>query len=121
MTENPQSPSPLCDALRDFVPFVQFKKHEKHAWRNVNFRNTLPWVFFTFFKLYKWYQIAQRTNYVLRPNTDKNGVNILQIRLDFAQCSYSDPIAPGLHYPSKVNYELQSLTKLQRIICIIFA
>ena len=23
--------------------------------------NTLPWVFFTFFKLYKWYQIAQST------------------------------------------------------------
>ena len=23
--------------------------------------NTPPWVFFTFFKLYKWYQIAQRT------------------------------------------------------------
>ena len=25
--------------------------------------NTPPWVFFTFFKLYKWYQIAQRTTY----------------------------------------------------------
>ena len=25
--------------------------------------NTLPWVFFTFFKLYKWHQIAQRTTY----------------------------------------------------------
>ena len=23
--------------------------------------NSPPWVFFTFFKLYKWYQIAQRT------------------------------------------------------------
>ena len=23
--------------------------------------NTPPWVFFTCFKLYKWYQIAQRT------------------------------------------------------------
>ena len=30
---------------------------------NINFTkiNTHPWVFFTFFKLYKWYQIAQRT------------------------------------------------------------
>ena len=27
--------------------------------------NTPPWVFFTFFKLYKWYQIAQRTRIVL--------------------------------------------------------
>ena len=31
-----------CDALRDLVPFAQFKKHEKHPWR-------------------KWYRIAQRT------------------------------------------------------------
>ena len=25
------------DALRDLVPFVQFKKREKHPWRSVNF------------------------------------------------------------------------------------
>ena len=25
--------------------------------------NTSPWVFFTFFKLYKWYQIAQSVSY----------------------------------------------------------
>ena len=25
---------------------------------------TPPWVFFTFLKLYKWFQIAQRTTYV---------------------------------------------------------
>ena len=25
----------LFDALRDIVPFVQFKKHEKRPWRNV--------------------------------------------------------------------------------------
>ena len=24
-------------ALRDLVPFVQFKKREKHSWRSVNF------------------------------------------------------------------------------------
>ena len=28
--------------------------------------STPPWVFFTFFKLYKWYQIAQRTTYLPR-------------------------------------------------------
>ena len=33
-----------CDALRNLVPF---KKREKHL------------LFFTFFKLRKWYQIAQ--------------------------------------------------------------
>ena len=27
----------ICDALRDLVPFVQFKKHENHPWRSVNF------------------------------------------------------------------------------------
>ena len=26
---------------------------------------TPPWVFFMFFKLYKWYKIAQRTTYLL--------------------------------------------------------
>ena len=57
--------------LRKFGPFVQFKKREKHQCRSVNFSkvagftkiNTPPWVFFTFFKLYKWYQIAQRITF----------------------------------------------------------
>ena len=26
-----------CGALHDLVPFVQFKKREKHPWRSVNF------------------------------------------------------------------------------------
>ena len=26
-----------CDALLDLVPFVRFKKHEKHPWRSVTF------------------------------------------------------------------------------------
>ena len=73
----------ICDDLRDLVTFVQFKNFEKHSWRSVTFRacsyggvlllvvklqasvcnfnksNTPPRVFFTFFQLYKWYQIAQ--------------------------------------------------------------
>ena len=69
-----------CDALRDLVPLVQFKNREKHPWRSVNFSkvaswslqverfnlqiNTPQWMFFTFFKLCKWYQIAQRTTNV---------------------------------------------------------
>ena len=24
----------ICDALRDLVPFVQFKKRQKHPWRS---------------------------------------------------------------------------------------
>ena len=27
----------ICDALHDFIPFVQFKKREKHPWRSVTF------------------------------------------------------------------------------------
>ena len=27
----------MCGALRDLVPFVQFKKREKHPWRSFNF------------------------------------------------------------------------------------
>ena len=27
----------ICDALRDLVPFVQFRKREKHLWRSVTF------------------------------------------------------------------------------------
>ena len=43
------------------------KNVKKHPWRSVAFSkvavftksNIPPWVFFSFFKLYKWYQIAQ--------------------------------------------------------------
>ena len=27
----------ICNALRDLVPFVQYKKREKHPWRSVTF------------------------------------------------------------------------------------
>ena len=55
-----------CDALHDLVSFVQFKEREKSPWRSVAFIkvvNTPSWVFFTFFKLCKWYQIAERITY----------------------------------------------------------
>ena len=61
----------ICDVLRDLVPFVLFKKSEKHPWRSVTFskvvtKSNIPqWVFFTFFKLYKWCQIVQRTAFFL--------------------------------------------------------
>ena len=51
----------ICGTLRDLVPFVQFTKRENtHGGVRTN---TPPWLFFTFFKLYKWYQIAQRVTY----------------------------------------------------------
>ena len=33
----------ICDALRDVVPFVQFKKCEEHPWRSVNFSKVTVW------------------------------------------------------------------------------
>ena len=34
-----------------------------HLYNLTKVKNTPPWLFFTFFKLYKWYQIAQRITY----------------------------------------------------------
>ena len=49
-----------CDVLHDLVPFVQFKKREKPMEEcHFHLSSIPPWVFFTFFKLYKWYQIKQ--------------------------------------------------------------
>ena len=43
---------------------------EKQPWRSVTFskvvgftKSNTPWVFFTFFKLYEWYQIVQYITY----------------------------------------------------------
>ena len=44
----------IFDALRDLVQFVQFKKREKHPQVTL-----LQGCFSRFFKLCKWYQIAQ--------------------------------------------------------------
>ena len=54
--------------LRDLLPFVQFKKRQKTPMEDCYFyyySKTSPWVFFTFFELYKWCQIAQRIIYTL--------------------------------------------------------
>ena len=60
-----------CDILRDYVPLIQFKNvktHMKECYLQESFQlqacnftksNTPPLIFFTFFKLYKWHQIAQ--------------------------------------------------------------
>ena len=49
----------IFDTLRDFVPFAQCEKREKHPWKSDTKSITHPLVFFTFFKLNKWYKIAQ--------------------------------------------------------------
>ena len=44
----------ICDALRNLVPFVQFKKREKHLWGVLLLKAyTSSWVFFAFLKLCK--------------------------------------------------------------------
>ena len=43
----------LWNLLCDLVLFVHFKKREKYPWSGKS--NTSPWMFFTIFKLYKWY------------------------------------------------------------------
>ena len=59
---NPSDTDRACDVLCNLVPFVQFKKREKHSWGSVTFEcYTPPRVFFTFLKLYKWNQTAQNT------------------------------------------------------------
>ena len=65
----------IYGALHDLVPFVQFKKNVKNTHREVlllitlqvlafSIGNNPPWVFFMFFKSYKWYQITQRISFV---------------------------------------------------------
>ena len=51
-----------CDVLCNLVPVAQCKKRKNHSPRSVTLStnsSTSRWVFFTFFKLHKWYQIAQ--------------------------------------------------------------
>ena len=66
----------ICDTLLILVSFLQFEKREKHPCGSVasvklwasdcNFTksNTPPIVFFSFLKLFKGYQIAQRFSYL---------------------------------------------------------
>ena len=61
--------------MRNSLPFVQFKKREKHPWKSNTFSEVARFSLqlcqkyyssmgvFTFFKLYKWYQLAQSFSY----------------------------------------------------------
>ena len=53
----------MCDALRDLVSFVQFKKREKQPWRSVTFRLLKVALLHVCFSRFvnctcKWYQIV---------------------------------------------------------------
>ena len=47
--------------------------------RQPSFANTRPWVFFAFFKLYEWYQIAQSTTYMIVSLSKKAIMKRIQI------------------------------------------
>ena len=74
-----------CDALRDMVPLVKFKKREKHSWRSVTFSksagisNTPSWVLFMFFKLYKWCNLYNCTICTIANGAICTIVQIVQI------------------------------------------
>ena len=83
----------ITDALRDLILFVQFKKRENthggvlllvklQAEAILERTNIPPWVFLTFFELYKWYRIAKRTTYYLQIYpVSKHSFNISTISL----------------------------------------
>ena len=54
------------NAIQDVFDYVSYIKqvNYKNTERNAKI-NTPPWIFFTFFELYKCYQIAQRTTYAV--------------------------------------------------------
>ena len=67
--------------MRDLVPFVQFEKRENtHGGVlllvacNFSKSNTHPWVFFTFLKLCKCYQIAQKITNTRCENMENNSL-----------------------------------------------
>ena len=65
--------------------------------------STPPWVFFTFFKLYKWYQFAQRITYLLYRMVDlkifakTHESNVMESFFRNAGCLKSDS-----HFPKKL-------------------
>ena len=56
-------------------------KLQAETW-NFTKSNTHPWVLFTFFKLYKWYQIPQSVNisFLFSLKTFENFINTLKLR-----------------------------------------
>ena len=86
-----------CDTLCEMVPFVQFKKGEQKPWRSVTYSKVAGWMkpatlpkltllqgyFFTFFKLYKWYQIAQSIKVTLSCVVDIEGRNVWILTVSF--------------------------------------
>ena len=73
--QNVKLPIQLVVHCAIWYHLYNLKNEKKQPWRSVNFSKvtgsacnftkikTPPWVFFSFFKLHKWYQIAQSTTF----------------------------------------------------------
>ena len=66
---------------------------EKQKACNFTKINTPPWVFITFFKLYKWHQIAQRITYIAY---EKSGLRKLTVFLK--KCRVANRILEASHW-----------------------
>ena len=85
--------------MTSFCQYV-LSKRKKHP-SNFTKSNTLSWVFFTLFKLYKWYQIAQRITYVRIMYCTFNST---ESKVEFSKAQR--------HIQNLVNYLRQLLTKI---------
>ena len=68
----------ICGALRDLVPFVQFKKLEKPPWRSVNFSKVAGFS--------KWYQIVQRITYLDFSNVNLKFLTFRSLKSKLQSC-----------------------------------
>ena len=76
------------DALHDLLPFVQFKKRQKHPEMSGTFskvkNNTPPWVLSTSFKLYNWLTNGGKHHYIPDKKTSRT------VKTDLAQSEAGD-------------------------------
>ena len=94
----------ICDALRDLVPFVQFKKREKHPWRSVNFR----------LKLTLLHRCCSRFLNCTIGTKSRNAPNIINIKIQDSR-SYTNAATISNHKPviRKINITLNFDRKIQ--------
>ena len=70
--------------------------------------NTPPWVFFTFFKLYKWYQIVQRITFY---KTSKVQYSFMPLCKNPIKC-YED-LYNGVLFAVKLQGQAGNVTKIR--------
>ena len=68
----------ICDVLRDLVPFVQFKKREKHPWRSATFCNKSNTSSISVFHMFKIVQMV--------PNRAKHHIWMSYVHSIYGTC-----------------------------------